>query len=203
MPWFCHVWDVRKSIHKLMGHKASPLKIPSAWFTSLTDKLEPRSEHLRSEPAIVPLGIANATLGSHPIDWNWVIQDYGHIRDLIADTIPGFTGFNQKLENPGGFHWVNPAANRQWNTLSGKAQFGSNELPKQLINEAVLQGDNKPDLILQTIVPMTNTLRYMVWMIVTAVSHARSLFINEADQILSSVLNRVTGLIWCRFGKMA
>jgi len=112
-------------------------------------QLKPRSEHLRSEPAIIA-GIANATLGCHPIDWNWAIEDYGHIRDLIADTIPGFTDFNEKIKNPGGFHLTNPAAERKWNTPSGKAQFGADELPKQLINETIVQKGDKPDLILQT-----------------------------------------------------
>ncbi|MGY2573832.1 FdhF/YdeP family oxidoreductase [Vibrio sp. C8] len=113
-------------------------------------QLKPRSEHLRSEPAIIA-GIAHATLVCHPIDWNWAVQDYERIRDLIADTIPGFTDFNQKLHNPGGFHLVNSAAERKWNTQSGKAQFSDSPLPKQLINEAVLEQGNKPDLILQTI----------------------------------------------------
>ncbi|MDW6017191.1 FdhF/YdeP family oxidoreductase [Vibrio plantisponsor] len=112
-------------------------------------QLKPRSEHLRSEPAIIA-GIARATLGCHPIDWNWAIQDYERIRDLISETIPGFTDFNQKLRNPGGFHLVNSAAERKWNTPSGKAQFSDSPLPKQLINEAVLEQGNKPDLILQT-----------------------------------------------------
>ncbi|CAM3012200.1 FdhF/YdeP family oxidoreductase [Vibrio diazotrophicus] len=112
-------------------------------------QLKPRSEHLRSEPAIIA-GIAHATLGGHPIDWNWAIQDYARIRDLISETIPGFTDFNQKLRNPGGFHLVNSAAERKWNTPSGKAQFSDSPLPKQLINEAVLEQGNKPDLILQT-----------------------------------------------------
>lgn len=112
-------------------------------------QLKPRSEHLRSEPAIIA-GIAHATLGCHPIDWNWAIQDYERIRDLISETIPGFTDFNLKLRNPGGFHLVNPAAERRWNTASGKAQFSDSALPKQLINEAVLEQGNKPDLILQT-----------------------------------------------------
>ena len=112
-------------------------------------QLKPRSEHLRSEPAIIA-GIAHATLGCHPIDWNWAIQDYERIRDLISETIPGFTDFNQKLRNPGGFHLVNSAAERKWNTSSGKAQFSDSPLPKQLINEVVLEQGNKPDLILQT-----------------------------------------------------
>ncbi|MCZ4371240.1 FdhF/YdeP family oxidoreductase [Vibrio diazotrophicus] len=112
-------------------------------------QLKPRSEYLRSEPAIIA-GIAHATLGCHPIDWNWAIQDYERIRDLISETIPGFTDFNQKLRNPGGFHLVNSAAEREWNTPSGKAQFSDSPLPKQLINEAVLEQGNKPDLILQT-----------------------------------------------------
>ncbi|WP_460415029.1 FdhF/YdeP family oxidoreductase [Pseudomonas sp. microsymbiont 2] len=113
-------------------------------------QLKPRSPLLRSEPAIVA-GMAKATLGERPIDWEWVVGDYARIRDLIADTIPGFTDFNARLQHPGGFHLGNAAAEREWNTASGKAQFTATELPAQLVNEAVLARGDKPDLILQTL----------------------------------------------------
>ncbi|MEF2522377.1 FdhF/YdeP family oxidoreductase [Vibrio mimicus] len=113
-------------------------------------QLKPRSPHLRSEAAILA-GIAKATLGNFPIDWDWAIADYRYIRDLIADTIPGFQNFNQRVQNPGGFYLGNSAARREWNTVSGKAQFSATKLPEQLVNENVTQRGDKPDLILQTL----------------------------------------------------
>lgn len=113
-------------------------------------QLKPRSPHLRSEAAILA-GIAKATLGNFPIDWDWAIADYSHIRDLIADTIPGFQNFNQRVQNPGGFYLGNSAARREWNTASGKAQFSATTLPEQLVNENVTRRGDKPDLILQTL----------------------------------------------------
>jgi molybdopterin-dependent oxidoreductase alpha subunit len=112
-------------------------------------QLKPKSKHLRSEPAIIA-GIAAATLGKHPIDWNWAIGDYGRIRNMIADTIPGFEDFNQRLLHPGGFHMPNDAARRIWKTASGKAQFTPSVLPEHLISEGVRNLTVKPHLILQT-----------------------------------------------------
>ena len=112
-------------------------------------QLKPKSPLMRSEPAIIA-GIANATLGKHPIDWLWTVADYSRIRDLIADTIPGFEDFNNKLLHPGGFHLGNAAAQRIWETASGKAQFVSSVLPAHLVSEGVRTLDVKPDLILQT-----------------------------------------------------
>ena len=113
-------------------------------------QLKPRSPHLRSEPAIIA-GIAKATLGNRPIDWDWAIADYGRIRDLIADVIPGFADFNARLQHPGGFHLGNDAAERVWKTASGKAGFTPSELPLELVNQAVLARGERPDLILQTL----------------------------------------------------
>ncbi|MFY1667935.1 FdhF/YdeP family oxidoreductase [Pseudomonas sp. Pseu.R1] len=112
-------------------------------------QLRPRSKHLRSEPAIIA-GIAHATLGDHPIDWNWVIEDYSRIRNLIADVIPGFKNFNQRLLNPGGFHLGNSAADRIWKTTTQKARFIPSRLPEQLVNAAIRSLKETPDLILQT-----------------------------------------------------
>ncbi len=63
------------------------------------------------------------------------MADYRRIRDLIADTIPGFKDFNEKIKNPGGFYLGNSAGARKWNTASGRANFRPNVLPKDLMHE--------------------------------------------------------------------
>jgi len=113
-------------------------------------QLRPRSPHLRSEPWIIA-GMAQATLGKQPIDWEYAVADYGRIRSMIADVIPGFTDFNERLQHPGGFHLGNNAADRTWRTATGKARFSPHLLPEQLVNAKVLARGDKPDLILQTL----------------------------------------------------
>ncbi len=113
-------------------------------------QLRPRSPHLRSEPWIIA-GMAQATLGKRPIDWEYAVADYGRIRSMIADVIPGFSDFNQRLQHPGGFHLGNHAAERKWRTATGKARFSPQWLPEQLVNAKVLARGDKPDLILQTL----------------------------------------------------
>lgn len=112
-------------------------------------QLPPGSEHLRSECAILA-GIAKATLGDYPVKWDELIADYDRIRDLIADTIPGFENFNHKLKHPGGFHLGNAASQRRWLTDSGKAQFKGEPLPESLVDDAIIARGDSPDLILQT-----------------------------------------------------
>ncbi|MGE8409767.1 MAG: FdhF/YdeP family oxidoreductase [Pseudomonas sp.] len=112
-------------------------------------QLRPLSRHMRSEPAVIA-GIAAATLGSHPVDWNWMIADYGRIRDLIAHTIPGFDQFNERLLNPGGFYLGNSAGQRLWKTASGKANFKANRLLDDLLHEGVRASGQVPDLIMQS-----------------------------------------------------
>ena len=90
--------------------------------------LRPLSAQMKSEPAIVA-GLAKATLGNHPVDWDWLIEDYDRIRDLIADVIPGFQDFNARLAAPGGFYLGNKAGRREWNTPTGTANFAANALP--------------------------------------------------------------------------
>ncbi len=113
-------------------------------------QLRPRSPHLRSEPWIIA-GMAQATLGKQPIDWEYAVADYGRIRSMIADVIPGFADFNERLQHPGGFHLGNNAADRTWRTATGKARFSPHKLPEQLVNAKVLARGDKPDLILQTL----------------------------------------------------
>ena len=88
----------------------------------------PASKELRSEVAIIA-GIAAATVGSQGIDWLHLADDHDRIRDLIERVIPGFENYNVRVRQPRGFHLRNAAAEREWNTPSGKAQFCAAPLP--------------------------------------------------------------------------
>ncbi|WPO99727.1 FdhF/YdeP family oxidoreductase [Pseudomonas sp. HR96] len=148
-------------------------------------QLQPLSREMRSEPAIIA-GIAAATLGNHPVDWNWLIADYRRIRDLIADTLPGFKDFNQRLEHPGGFYLGNSAAERRWNTASARANFKANLLPMDLVNERVRATGQVPDLILQSMRShdQYNTTIYGLDDRYRGVRGQREVvFVNEADII--------------------
>ena len=85
---------------------------------------KPASEQLRSEPRIVG-AIAKATLGpASTVDRDAWANDYGLVRDAIAQTYPKiFHDFNARMWTPGGFHRPLPAAEREWETKSGKAEF--------------------------------------------------------------------------------
>ena len=103
-----------------------------------------------SEPAIIA-GIAQATLGCQPIDWLKVVEDYDHIRDLIAATIPGFKNINQGSHQDGGFYLGNTAAQRVWKTDSGKAQFKAYNLPEAIVSASQRALTNNRIFVLQTL----------------------------------------------------
>ena len=148
-------------------------------------QLQPLSNQMRSEPAILA-GIATATLGNHPVDWNWLVADYRRIRDLIADTIAGFKDFNEKIKNPGGFYLGNSAGARRWNTTSGRANFRPNNLPKDLVHERTRATGVLPDLIMQSMRShdQYNTTIYGLNDRYRGVKGQRDvLFVNEADII--------------------
>ncbi|MGZ5481697.1 MAG: FdhF/YdeP family oxidoreductase [Pyrinomonadaceae bacterium] len=96
-------------------------------------RLEPASEHLLSEPAIVA-GLAKATLGSRPdragIDWDALIGDYDRIREHIEHVIPDFDDYNARVRQPGGFYLPNPIRDRKFITPDGKAHFTVHPLPE-------------------------------------------------------------------------
>jgi molybdopterin-dependent oxidoreductase alpha subunit len=148
-------------------------------------QLKPLSRQMRSEPSIIA-GIAAATLGAHPVDWNWLVADYRRIRELIADTIPGFEDFNQRLEQPGGFYLGNSASERRWSTASGRANFRSNILPVDLVHERTRATGVLPDLIMQSMRShdQYNTTIYGLDDRYRGVKGQRDvLFVNEADII--------------------
>lgn len=91
--------------------------------------LPPASEHLLSEPAIVA-GIAKATLGerSH-VNWDWLIEDYDRIRDLIERTISGFERYNERAREKAGFYLPNAARDGVFETSDKKAHFTVHPIP--------------------------------------------------------------------------
>jgi len=148
-------------------------------------QLQPLSRQMRSEPAVIA-GIAAATLGASPVDWNWLVADYGRIRDLISETIPGFDDFNQRLQHPGGFYLGSSAGQRQWKTASGRANFKANGLPDDLLHERVRATGQVPDLIMQSMRShdQYNTTIYGLDDRYRGVKGQRNvLFANEADII--------------------
>jgi molybdopterin-dependent oxidoreductase alpha subunit len=87
-------------------------------------RAEPAADTLLSEPAIVA-GIAKATLDPNPkVDWDAWVADYAKVRDAIAATYPEiFHDFDERMWQPGGFRKPVAAAQRKWNTPTGKANF--------------------------------------------------------------------------------
>ena len=92
--------------------------------------LEPCSDKLLSEVAVV-CGIANATLKNRSkINWLQYQEDYNLVRDDIAEVVSGFNDYNKRLKNPSGFYLPNGARKRNFLTETGRANFSINKLPK-------------------------------------------------------------------------
>lgn len=110
--------------------------------------LEPPSEHLLSEPAIVAR-LAAATLGSRTkLDWMALAGNYDRIRDWISRVIPGCDNYNERVRRPGGFYLPNlPREGKFDHTPTRKANFtvqpipARNLLPGQLVMTTVRTHD--------------------------------------------------------------
>ena len=110
---------------------------------------EPASPHLMSEQAILG-GLANALFPPHPaLDWTRWVGDYSLIRDEIAAIFPEiFHDFNARMWTPGGFRRPLPAAQRQWKTPNGKANF---KVPRTFDEDPDVHVDDPNVLRLMTI----------------------------------------------------
>lgn len=105
-------------------------------------KRRPASAALKSEPAIIA-GMARAALPDSTTRWEWLVEDYDRIRDVMAEVLPGFDGFNELIKNPLGFRIPQPARERVFVTPSGRAEFSLAALPEIIPDD--------PDmLVLQT-----------------------------------------------------
>ena len=96
--------------------------------------LEPCSEKLLSEPAIVA-GLANATLKNTTTNWTELTSNYDLIRDKVEAIIPGFENFNKRVKIKGGFYLPNNARDSNFEpTKTGKANFSLN-IPSKIALE--------------------------------------------------------------------
>ncbi len=91
--------------------------------------LDPASEHLLSEPAIVAR-LARAVLGERSsVDWDYLVEDYDRIREHISRVVPGFEDYNRRVREPSGFYLPNAAREGIFKTATGKANFTVHPLP--------------------------------------------------------------------------
>jgi molybdopterin-dependent oxidoreductase alpha subunit len=83
--------------------------------------LQPASDELRSEPAIV------AALGDALVDgavpWRELVDDYDRIREHIAAVVPGCRDFNARVREPGGFRLPSSARDGTFSAVGGRAKF--------------------------------------------------------------------------------
>ena len=92
--------------------------------------LEPASEQLLSEPAIVAR-LARATLGERGgVEWERLAGDYDRIRDLIERVIPGFDDYNGRVREGKGFYLPNYAREGEFKTATNRAHFTVHPLPR-------------------------------------------------------------------------
>ncbi len=109
-PQFVTVENSMSVVHRSQGH------------------LDPVSDEVRSEPAIVA-GIARAVFGdASNTDWDAMRCNYDVIRERIADVVPGFDDFNARVSQSVGFVLPSGARTRAFETASGKAAFTKHPL---------------------------------------------------------------------------
>ncbi|WP_333895357.1 FdhF/YdeP family oxidoreductase [Mycolicibacterium gadium] len=91
--------------------------------------LNPPSDHVRSEVAII-CQLARTLLGpDHPVPWEVFNDDYDTIRGAIAAVVPGCEDYNHKVRAPDGFQLPHgPRDSRIFPTSTGKANFAVNPL---------------------------------------------------------------------------
>jgi molybdopterin-dependent oxidoreductase alpha subunit len=103
-------------------------------------RLEPASPHLRSEVAIVA-GLGRALLGDDDlVPWAELGADYARIRQRIEAVVPGFTSFELRIDQPGGFALPHPPRDqREFRTATGRANLTVNEFrPRELADGRLL-----------------------------------------------------------------
>ena len=86
--------------------------------------LKPASDQLKSEVDII-CSLAIATLGAdHVVPWGELRDDYTQIRRRIARVVPGCAGYDEKVDQPGGFVLPHPPRDtRTFPTDKDKAIF--------------------------------------------------------------------------------
>jgi anaerobic selenocysteine-containing dehydrogenase len=102
--------------------------------------LTPASPNLMSEVAIVCHLAAETLKGRTTVDWLGCCANYDTIRDHIQRVVPGFTDYNRRVREPGGFYLPNPPRDkREFPTPStGKANFFVHPIPRWELKDGEL-----------------------------------------------------------------
>jgi molybdopterin-dependent oxidoreductase alpha subunit len=102
-------------------------------------RLDPASEALLSEVAIVAR-LARTVLGAeHSVPWEELAADYDRIRERIERVIPGFDQFNARIRRGSGFALPHaPRDSRTFPTATGKANFTANEFEAPVVPQGRL-----------------------------------------------------------------
>ena len=111
--------DVRHGVEQFVTVEDSMSMVHSS-----TGRLEPGSQHLRSEVAIIT-ALGHALFGED-VGWTAMGSDYRLIRRHIEHVVPGFHSFEERVAHPGGFLLPNGARDRAFTTPDGKAHFTVN-----------------------------------------------------------------------------
>jgi anaerobic selenocysteine-containing dehydrogenase len=130
---------------------------------------------MRSEPAIIA-GIAQAALRTTTVDWQGLADNYDRIREHIEHVVPGFTQYNKRVREPGGFYLPNPPRQGRFRTSSARAHFTVHTIPEHAYSDG--------ELLLTTIRShdQFNTTIYSENDRYRGISHGRRVvFLNAAD----------------------
>jgi len=100
--------------------------------------LAPASAHLLSEPAIVGRMALATVNGTSTVGWQALIDDYDRVREHIEHVVPGFSQYNKRVREPGGFYLPNGPREGRFPTKSGKAQFTVTPIPKHDLRDGRL-----------------------------------------------------------------
>jgi len=131
----------RALILPTLGRSELDVQLSGAQFVTTEDSMgivnisrgheKPASPHLLSDVAIV-CRLAEATLrGRTMVDWSGMAENYDHIRDAIAQVIPGFGDFNRRIKQERHFYLPNAARDLIFKTSSGKAKLHVCPIPQE------------------------------------------------------------------------
>ncbi|RYE79053.1 MAG: hypothetical protein EOO74_04310, partial [Myxococcales bacterium] len=140
-------------------------------------RLDPASEHLRSEVAIVCDLARHLFPGDQSVPWAALSGEYSRIRDHISRVVPGFEDFEQRVSRLGGFALANPPRDsRTFDTGTGKARFTPTQLEPIDIPEGhlILQTVRSHDQFNTTIYGLDDRYRGIR-------KGRRVVFVNESD----------------------
>ena len=94
-----------------------------------TGRLDPVSDQLRSEVAIVCELAAELFGPDHSVPWSRYRDDYDKIRDAISRVVPGCADYNTRVRERNGFVLPHPPRDaREFRTATGRANFALNDL---------------------------------------------------------------------------